>query len=58
MNHDYDIRHYRCPRTRKEAGMHPRGEWDGKEDSGFVSIIGWGSLGAIVLWIFLVLVLA
>jgi len=48
---------YRFPRTQREAGWHGRGQWDEEEKMGWLSIAVWGTLGAFVLWVFLVLVL-
>ena len=48
------LRDYVTPRTRKEAGMH--GPLDEEYGNGG-GILLWGVVGAVVLWIFLVLVL-
>lgn len=49
----------RFPRTQREAGWSPRADWD-NDDSGissWVGAIGWGIVGAFVLWIFFTLAL-
>lgn len=49
------LREYATPRTRKEAGM--PGPLDEEYGNG-AGILLWGIVGAVVLWIFLLLVLA
>lgn len=53
------LREYATPRTRKEAGMHgPLDEEYDEEYGNGAGILLWGVVGAVVLWIFLLLVLA
>ena len=52
------LRDYVTPRTRKEAGMHgPLDDLDEDFGNG-AGIVLWGIVGALALWVFLVLVLA
>jgi hypothetical protein len=54
----HDYKHYRFPRTQREAGWHTRGEWDDKSNgSGWASALFWGVVGTVMLWLFLTLVL-
>lgn len=46
----------RFNRTRREAGMHGDID-DSPGPQTFVALVGWGIVGALVLWVFLVVVL-
>ena len=54
--HDYDSRHFRFPRSRREAGLH---RWQEEDDNmAWPAIVLWAIVGAVFLWLFFTLVLS